>query len=57
MVTTLKQGSTKKHIEQLLIRLNKRKTTKVVDAFKYCGIITLSEDALKIQKYLRDEWD
>ncbi|HEX4373904.1 MAG TPA: hypothetical protein VHZ50_11430 [Puia sp.] len=27
-----------------------------VDALKYCGVITLKEDPLIIQKRLRDEW-
>jgi len=57
MVTILKHGSTKKSIEQLLARLNKRKRIKGVDAYKYCGILTISRDALKIQKEMRNEWD
>ena len=27
-----------------------------IDAKKYCGVISLKEDALQIQKEMRDEW-
>lgn len=28
-----------------------------INAMKYCGVISLSNDALKIQKQMRDEWE
>lgn len=38
------------------IRKKKKSEKKGVDTFKYCGVITLDEDPLAIQKRLRDEW-
>jgi len=56
MVMTLKQGATKKRIRIILEDLAKEINLKGVDVYKYCGKISLKEDALEIQKRLRDEW-
>lgn len=56
MVLTLKQGASREYIEELLIKISREIRTKGVDTKKYCGLIELKEDALKIQKRLRDEW-
>ena len=56
MVAILKQGASKKSIKSLLEKLSKRRETNGVDVRKYCGTIKLKEDALTIQKRLRDEW-
>jgi len=53
MVTTIKKGASAKEIKKLLA---KRKKTKGIDAFKYTGSIKLQEDALVIQRKMRDEW-
>jgi hypothetical protein len=53
MVTIIKKGSTQRRINQALKKL---RTQKGLDAFKFCGSIRLSEDALGIQKKMRDEW-
>ncbi len=34
-----------------------RRSARPFNALKYCGIIKLREDALAIQKRLRDEWN
>ncbi len=57
MVTVLKQGSAPKIISELLAKLFERKTVKGIDTHKYCGVLKLDEDALDIQKKLRDEWE
>jgi hypothetical protein len=57
MVTILKQGSTKKNIQLLLKKLDERPNVRGLDAYKYCGRIDLIEDALVIQKRMRDEWE
>lgn len=54
MITVIKKGSNKTHIDKLL---NKALQTKGVDTRKYCGVISLKEDPLVIQKRMRDEWD
>ncbi len=57
MVTTLKQGATKKSIQSLLKNLAKELKPKGVDVYKYVGTISLQKDALAIQKALRNEWE
>ena len=56
MVTTLKQGATKKNIKTILKKLKKELKPKGVDVYKYLGEISLQKDALDIQKELRNEW-
>ena len=31
-------------------------TQKTINILKYCGILSIKEDALTIQKQMRDEW-
>jgi hypothetical protein len=57
MITVLKQGSTQAIINELLIKLFEKKQTKGIDAKKYCGVLKLKDDAVKIQKQMRDEWE
>ena len=57
MVTTLRQGATKKSIRSLLENLAKELKPKGVDAYKYVGKISLKKDALNIQRELRNEWE
>jgi hypothetical protein len=56
MVTILKYGSKKEVIKSLLDRLNEQNETSGIDAYKYCGVISLDKDPLDIQSMLRDEW-
>lgn len=56
MVTSLRQGTTKKSIRSILEKLAKDLQPKGLDAYKYCGKIKLKEDALILQRKLRDEW-
>lgn len=56
MTTTLKQGASKQRIQKLFSEVAKSPRTKGVNTLKYCGKIKLKEDALVIQKRLRDEW-
>ena len=56
MVTTIKQGATKKSIDQILNNLTKNLKSKGLDAYAFVGKIKLKNDALKIQKDLRNEW-
>ena len=55
MVTVIKYGTDKKKIKSLLERLKNKKSRIGIDAYKYCGVITLAEEPLLIQKELRDE--
>ncbi len=58
MVMTLKKGSDRGKIEEILEKLRSRKKpAKGIEAHKYCGVITLKESPEKIQKRLRSEWD
>lgn len=56
MVTKLRKGSSQKSIKNILNKLSKN-TSNGFDAKKYNGIIDLKEDALLIQKKLRNEWN
>jgi hypothetical protein len=53
MVTIIKKGLPKKALKD---RMNKLKSLKGFDAYKYCGILSLKKEALIIQKELRNEW-
>ncbi|MCX2679583.1 hypothetical protein OOZ15_06465 [Galbibacter sp. EGI 63066] len=57
MVTTLKQGATKKSIKSILEELTKGLKPRGVKVYDYCGKISLKKDALAIQKELRNEWE
>lgn len=57
MVTTLRQGATKKSIRSILENLAKELKPKGVDVYKYVGKISLKADALNIQRDLRNEWE
>jgi len=57
MVTTIKRGATKTEIESLFEKLiNSSSKNKGFDAHKFCGTVKFNEDAMEIQKRLRDEW-
>jgi hypothetical protein len=53
MVLVLKKGASKREIESIEKKL---KNKSGVDVMKYCGKVKLKEDALSIQKRLRNEW-
>jgi len=53
MVLILKKGASKREIESIEKKL---KNKSGVDVMKYCGKIKLKEDALVIQKSIRNEW-
>jgi hypothetical protein len=53
MVLILKKGASKQKMTAIMKKLQKKKG---VDTKKYCGSVKLKEDALLIQKQLRDEW-
>jgi hypothetical protein len=57
MVTVVKYGADIKKIRSLLERLKNQKSRIGLDAYRYCGILTLAEEPLLIQKELRDEWE
>jgi hypothetical protein len=53
MTYILKRGIPKK---SMLTLSSKVAVQTGVDTKKYCGVIKLSEDPLKIQKKIRSEW-
>ncbi len=57
MVLVLKEGATTKEIKEIEEKLYNEKTTKGFNAKKYNGVLSLKEDALSIQKKLRNEWE
>jgi len=58
MVTTIKKGSSKEQIQTLFKNMEEKKASKKgFDAYKFCGTVKFDEDALEIQKKMRDEWE
>jgi len=57
MVTIIKKGASKENIKSLLEKRQKKKKAKNIDIKKYCGILNLKEDPVKLQKKWRDEWE
>lgn len=56
MTVNIKKA-TKEQIAEALKKMEaKRKYGKGFDAYKYCGILKLKEDPLKLQKKWRNEW-
>ncbi len=57
MVLILKDGATKKEIEEIEKKLYKKANNAGFNAKKYNGVIKLKGDPLKIQKQLRNGWE
>ena len=57
MVMTIKKGTNKAGIEQLIKKLKAAKKSSGVDAYKFCGVIKLKNTPEQIQNQLRSEWD
>lgn len=57
MVLILKKGASKKDIETIEKKIYAEKPVRGFDAKKYNGVLKLKEDALSIQKKMRDEWE
>jgi len=58
MVTTIKKGASKEEIKSLFLKIERRRGGKKgFDAYKFCGVIKFNENALEIQKKLRNEWE
>ncbi len=57
MVLILKDGATKKEIEEIEMKLYKKVNKTGFNAKKFNGVVKLKEDPLKIQKRLRNEWE
>jgi hypothetical protein len=57
MVTTIKKGSTKAEIQSLFEEMESHLYKgKGFDAYKFCGTVKFDDDAMNIQKTLRNEW-
>ncbi|MBX2963047.1 MAG: hypothetical protein KF687_11085 [Cyclobacteriaceae bacterium] len=58
MKLILKKTEGKKRVQEIERKLNKRKRSGGFNAKKYNGILPgLEEDALALQKRMRDEWE
>ncbi len=60
-VIVFKGGMTKAQIDALWKKVHagqrKRGKRPLPDIRKFCGVITLKEDPMEIQRKMRDEWD
>ncbi len=57
MVTTIKKTTKRKEAKKLLENIKPLKSDRNFKASQFCGKIKFGEDALKIQKRLRNEWE
>ena len=58
MVTTIKSGASKEEIQSIFSKMEKkREFKKGFNAYEFCGTVKFNEDALEIQKRMRDEWE
>lgn len=57
MTTVLKKGSDKTTIDSILKKVQKKKSSRGLDATKYAGTVKFKLDGLDLQKQLRDEWE
>ncbi len=56
-MTSIKKGSSGEEIKKKLLEISKKwGKRKGFNAFEFCGAVQFPEDALIIQKKLRDEW-
>lgn len=56
MIVTIKRGTAKDQMKAVLDKLRKKRPRIKSDIGKYCGVLSLNEDPLKLQKKWRDEW-
>ena len=58
MVVVIKRGMSRQRIRSLLNKLHAapRKRRKVVDVYKYLGVLKVEEDPVDLQRRWRDEW-
>jgi hypothetical protein len=55
-VIKLKRDASEEELKKIQEQVA-RETKKGFDAYKYCGVIKLTEDPLEFQKRIRDEWE
>jgi hypothetical protein len=53
MVVVIKNSADLKEAKKILFE---RSEKKLFDATKFCGVLKTSEDGLKVQQQLRNEW-
>lgn len=56
MTTIIKRTTTRKELTSLLKRKKRTRKAKGVDVLSYAGKLKLNEDALTLQKKMRDGW-
>lgn len=56
MVMTIKRGTEREQIKAVLEKLRKQRLIRKLELSKYCGVLSLKEDPLELQKRWRDEW-
>ncbi len=57
MTITIKKKTSKKELEMLLLQFKKKADSKKKSLKSVFGIFKFDEDAVMIQKKLRNEWD
>lgn len=57
MIITIKEKTSKKELEKLLWQFKQKNTSKKKSLRSVFGIFKFEEDAVTIQKKLRNEWN
>jgi hypothetical protein len=57
VVVILKEGSTEEQQRLLWDELSKQRGNQGMDAWRFCRIFEVQEDALDYQRRIRDEWE
>jgi hypothetical protein len=57
MTFTVKKKTSKKELENFLLQFKDKTTTKKKSLLSVFGIFKFNDDAVMIQKKLRNEWD
>jgi hypothetical protein len=56
MVTIINKGTQRDQLKAIFEKLRKKRLLSQRDLSKYCGVLSLNEDPLELQKKWRDDW-
>jgi len=53
---TIKRGTERDQIQAMFEKLRMQRSRKKRNLSKYCGVLSLKQDPMELQKKWRDEW-
>jgi hypothetical protein len=57
MQVVIKKGASKEEVKAVWRKLQKPKTVSKKDLKEFCGVLSLKESPLELQKTFREEWE